>query len=138
MKESIPAARLPAADDPMKFNKPIVGRTLLVILPSAALLAMGRASLACWWFYAALAVIVTYDTFQHRHLQCMAVVLAVTPMLLLLRDRLFYSGPEVLYVLAMAQAPMEDLKRLRANRLTMALVLAAVVYWLASFAYSGN
>jgi O-antigen ligase len=127
-----------AADDPMKFNRPIVGRTLLVILPSAALLAMGRASLACWWFYAALAAIVIYDTFQHRHLQCMAVVLAVTPMLLLLRDRLLYSGPEILYVAAMAQAPMEDLKRLRANRLTMSLIIAAVVYWLASFAYSGN
>ena len=122
----------------MKVNRPILGRTLAVILPSAALLAVGRAGLACWWFYAALAVIVTYDTVQHRHLQCMAVILAVTPMLLLLRDRLLYSGPEILFVAAMVQAPMEDLKRLRANRLAIGLVLAAVIYWLASFAYTGE
>lgn len=121
----------------MQLNKSIVGRTLFVILPSAALLAAGQATLACWCFYASLAVVLAYDAFRHQHLQVMAMVLAATPMLLLVRDRLFYSAPEILYAAAMVQAPLEDLKRLRANRLAMGLVVGVLVYWLASFAYTG-
>ncbi len=122
----------------MQWNKQILGRTLLVILPSTVLLGAGQANLACWWFYAALFTVLAYDGLQHRHLQCMALMLAATPMLLLVRDRLFYSAPEVLYVLVMVQAPMADLKRLRGNRLAMALVLGTLVYWLASFVYTGT
>lgn len=122
----------------MQFVKAILGRTILVVLPSAALLAAGRAGLACWYFYAALAVVLLFDGFSRRHLHCLALVLAVTPHLLLVRDLLFYSSPEILYAAALAQAPLEDLKRLRANRLVTGLVLAALVYWLASFAYKGD
>ncbi len=121
----------------MQLNKSIVGRVLFVILPSMALLGDGQAVLACWCFYATLGAVLAYDAFRHRHLECMAMVLAATPMLLLVRDRLFYSAPEILYVLAMLQAPLADLKRLRANRVAMGLVLAVLVYWLASFAYTG-
>lgn len=120
----------------MQVIKPILGRAMLVALPSAALLAAGRASLACWWFYAALFIILAYDGVNHRQLYCMALLLAATPLLLMVRDLLFYSSPEVLYAAALAQAPIADLKRLRANRVVTCLIVAALVYWLASFAYT--
>lgn len=122
----------------MQFVKPILMRTLFVVLPSAAALAVGQLQAACIYFYVALAIAMFYDILQHRHLQVMATLLACTPMLILLRGHLFYSGPQVLYGLALAQAPLADLKRLRHNRLVSGLLIAAFLYWGASFAFTGN
>jgi O-antigen ligase len=122
----------------MQPMKPILLRTLLVVLPSAASLAVGQLDPACFYFYGMLVLVMAYDIFQHRHLQVMAVLLACTPMLILLRGHLLYSGPQALYALALAQAPLMDLRRLRKNRLAVTLVAASLLYWGASFAFTGN
>jgi len=122
----------------MQLVKPILLRTLLVVLPSAAALAVGQLDPACIYFYGMLAIIMFYDILQHRHLHVMAVLLATTPMLILLRGHLFYSGPQALYVLALLQAPLAEWKRMRRNRLVVCLNVAAFLYWGASFAFTGN
>lgn len=122
----------------MQSLKPIVLRSLLIVLPSAAALAAGQLDLACFYFYGMLALVMAYDILQHRHLQVMAVLLASTPMLILLRGHLFYSGPQAFYALALLQAPLADWKRLRANRLIVVLNSAAFVYWGVTFAVTGN
>jgi O-antigen ligase len=107
---------------------------MLVVLPSAAALAAGQLDAACFYFFGMLAVVMVYDILLHRHLQVMATLLACTPMLILLRGHFFYSGPQVLYALALAQAPLADLRRLRKNRLVICLNGAAFVYWGVTFA----
>jgi O-antigen ligase len=122
----------------MQPVKPILLRTLFVVLPSAGALAIGQLDPACFYFYGMLALVMADDILQHRHLHVMAVLLACTPMLVLLRGHLFYSGPQILYALALAQAPLADLRRLRRNRLAVCLLVASFVYWGASFAYTGS
>jgi O-antigen ligase len=118
--------------------KPILLRTAIVTLPSAALLGAGQLTLSAWYFYLSLSVVLLADVFRHKHLECIAAAIACSPMMILLRGDLFYSGPEVVYALAIFQAPLADLKRLFRNRLAAGLIIGALVYWLASFAYSGN
>jgi O-antigen ligase len=122
----------------MQPAKPILIRTLLVVLPSAAALAAGQLDAACFYFYGMLAMVMAYDILLHRHLHVMATLLACTPMLILLRGHFFYSGPQVLYTLALVQAPLSDLNRLRKNRLVVWLNVAALVYWGATFAVTQN
>jgi O-antigen ligase len=58
--------------------------------------------------------------------------------MILLRGFLFYSAPELIFAAVIAQAPLADLRRLFRNRLATGLIVSAVVYWLASYVYSGN
>jgi O-antigen ligase len=121
----------------MRLTKAILLRAAVVVLPSTGLLAVGRLNPACYWFYAALAAVLAYDLLLHRHLHVMATLLACTPLMILLRGHLLYSGPQLFYVLALAQAPLADLRRLRRNRLALGLLAAAALYWGASWAYTG-
>jgi O-antigen ligase len=122
----------------MQPAKPIVLRTLLVVLPTAGALAFGQLDPACFYFYGMLALVMAYDILQHRHLQVMAVLLACTPMLILLRGHFFYSGPQAFYALALVQAPLAEWRRLRRNRPVVWFLVAAFVYWGATFAVTGN
>lgn len=122
----------------MQPVKSILIRTLLVVLPSAAALGAGQLDAACFYFYGMLIPVMLYDVLQHRHLQVMACLLACTPMLILLRGHLFYSGPQVLYAFALVQAPLADWRHLRRNRLAMSLLAGCLVYWAASFAFTGS
>ncbi|HLH20651.1 MAG TPA: O-antigen ligase family protein [Bryobacteraceae bacterium] len=124
--------------NPTKLNTAILGRTALVIAPAALLLAGGKVSLACYSFYGVLAVILLWDIFRHRHLHPIALMIACLPMLVLLRGRFFYSGPLCYFGLALAQAPLEDWRQLRRNRLVLSLLIGMLVYWLATFAYVGS
>lgn len=116
--------------------RPILVRTLVVVLPSAGLLGLGRLTYACWSFFALLGVVMLYDILQHQHLYPIATVVACTPLMILLRGQFFYSGPQILYALAIVQAPMDDVARLRRNPLIVTLVAGCVLYWLASFVYT--
>ncbi len=120
------------------LNRQILWRTAVVIAPATLLLAAGRATYACCAFYGVLAVMLCWDIFHHRHLQPIALMVACLPMLVLLRGRLFYSGPLCYLGLALAQAPIEDWKQLRRNRLIMSLLIGTLVYWLSTFAYEGS
>jgi hypothetical protein len=95
-------------------------------------------SLSSWYFYLSLVAILVTDILRHRHLECVAAAIACSPLMILLRGDLFYSGPQVIYALVIVQAPLADLGRLYRNRLAKGLIAGAVVYWLASFVYSGD
>src|SRR5947209_18096694 len=120
------------------FYKPILWRTAAVVLPSAALLGGGRLSLSSWYFYGSLFLILLVDMVRHKHLEGVAATIACSPMMILLRGDLFYSGPEIIYALVLVQAPMADLRRLFRNRLVAGLIVGAVAYWLASAIYNGH
>jgi O-antigen ligase len=122
----------------MQPAKPIVIRTLLVVLPAAFALAIGQLDPACFYFYGMLAAVLVFDLLQHRNLQVMAVLLACTPMMILLRGHFFYSGPQVFYALALAQAPLAEWRRVRRNRVVVSLLVGAFVYWGATFVVTGN
>ena len=122
----------------MQPERPILLRTLLVVLPSAAALAAGRLNIACFYFYGMLTLVMLYDIFERRPYHVMAVLLAATPMLILLRGHLLYSGPQLLYILALAQAPLVDWQRLRRNHLVLCMLAASFLYWGASFAFTGS
>src|SRR5215471_6070349 len=100
--------------------KPILLRTAIVSLPTAVLLGAGRLTASAWYFYLSLALVLLRDIFRHKHLECIAAAIACSPMMILLRGDLFYSGPEVIYALVLAQAPLTDLRRLMRNRLATA------------------
>src|SRR5215471_14631067 len=102
------------------FYKPILQRTALVALPTAALLGAGRLTLSSWYFYLSLGLILISDIVRHKNLECIAAAIACSPMMILLRGDLFYSGPQVIYALVLAQAPLTDLRRLMRNRLATA------------------
>jgi O-antigen ligase len=59
-------------------------------------------------------------------------------MMIPLRGHFFYSGPQVFYGLALAQAPLSEWRRLRRNRTVVALLVGAFVYWGATFVVTGN
>jgi len=122
----------------MQPLKPIVLRSLLVVLPSAVALAVGQLDVACFYFYGMLALVMAYDILQHRHLYVMAVLLASLPMLILVRGHLFYSGPQAFCGLALLQAPLAEWRRMRRNRLVVCLNVAAFVYWGVTFAVTEN
>ncbi len=111
------------------------------IVPSMTLLGMGSYSLAAITFYVLFGMVLLGAVIRRDPVDVTVLTLGCLPALMLLRDFFYYSSVEGLLGLAVGiwiLYGQEDFKWLFASRVVQGLMAFVTVYWLLSFAITGD
>jgi O-antigen ligase len=120
---------------------PLLFQVALCLIPSMTLLGMGNYSLAATTFYVLFGIVLVGALIRQKPVDVTVLVMGCLPALMLLRDFFFYSSVEGFLGLAVfiwAIYAQEDFKWLFSSRVVQGLLAFVVVYWLASFARTGD
>lgn len=118
----------------------IVTRVLIVVGPAVLLLVIARPSLAAQWLFLALAAVIVAGLLSGDTDGALALVIATLPAAMLLRSLLLYNSVLVILAVTTGAALLESAGRLQMLRRAgvLTLIYIGVVYWLASFALTGE
>jgi O-antigen ligase len=126
---------------PVVLNKQLLAQIVICVSPAMALVALQR---PVWGgFYVALATIflTAYYVLQRKRYHFLSLTIGCLPVLGLLRAPFFYHGMTLLLlgeiVLWCLMGP-DEVKRMWKDPLWRCLVVLCVVYWGASFVYTGD
>jgi hypothetical protein len=138
----VPFEQAPAsAADLRRLDRQLLLLVCAVTLPATACVFLGRPMLGGQWFFGCMFVALGWYVLRGDAKRSGALLIAVIPPLMLLRQFLRYHAPIVLLatVLAlwMARRPKRSLGALR-HSWALHLLVVAALYWLASYAMSGE
>jgi O-Antigen ligase len=106
-----------------------------------ALLAAGHLKLAAFTFFCTYGVTLSIQLVHKDPKPFMSVVLGTLPILMLLRSSLFYNSPEAILAVGLGfwtfQSP-GDIRKVLSDRLVQSFCFIAVIYWIISFALTGD
>ncbi len=120
---------------------PILFQVALCLIPSMVLLGLGNYSMAAAAFYGFFGLLLLRALIRQNAPETTCLIVACLPALMLLRDFFYYSSVEVLLGLAVgiwAFQAREDFNWLFSSRVVQGLVAFSFVYWLVSFARTGD
>lgn len=106
-----------------------------------ALFSMGQLKLASLAFYGSLSLLLVYHLLSSRIVHATSIVVGVIPCLGLLRSLFYHNSVSVLFAMILMVWYLlkpSDFKRLFTNPMARRLVIAGLLYWLASFALTGR
>lgn len=111
------------------------------VVPSMLLLSLGNYALAGRTFYGLFGVLLVRLLIRQNPAEITSFIVGCLPLLMLLRDFFYYSSVEVLLALAVfvwAMWAHEDFEWLFNSRVVQGLLAFAVVYWVLSYARTGD
>jgi O-antigen ligase len=120
---------------PVRLHQQVVWQTAAAIVPAMALFGSGRLVPASWWLFMAASALVVWNILRGKPRASLALLVAVMPGVLLLREVFYYAAPLALLAAAIAAvltAEPRTLGRLRQNRALTAFVAVSFLYWWAS------
>jgi len=122
-------------------NGVILGQIAVCTLPPMALIALSLVRPAGICFFAVLLIVLSYRLVRRDHKGMMSIIIGCLPVLMLLRNSLSYSSVELILAMGFIcwlSTDTADFRRVFADRIVTSLFCFVVLYWMVSFARTGD
>jgi O-antigen ligase len=113
---------------------------LICIVPNHVGVGLQKPYIAARWLFAALGLVLTWNLVRRDHDGAVALIVATLPAVMLLRGSFLYNSVALILGLGVGAAVLGSERRLQdlVRAGFPALFFACVLYWLVSFAYTGE
>lgn len=126
---------------PLSAHRRLLAQIAAASVPAMALLGIQQLTAAGLSFFLVFLLLISYHLLRRDHKSMMCVTIGCMPLLMLLRNSLSYNSVEIIVALCVAvwfiREPA-DLKRAFSSVLMVLFSVFVVVYWLLSFARTGD
>lgn len=115
-------------------------QVLAIVVPSMMLLGLGQMTFAAYALFGVLVPLLGYHLVERRGMEALSVVVAVIPLIMLLRGLVLYNSLQLLLAVCLWAALDGPGERARfvGNRPLTWFLGTCLVYWLASFVMTGD
>jgi O-antigen ligase len=124
-----------------KLHPRVLLEVAICVMPTMTLVGFGKLYAGSRWLFIWLTLFMLYHFLARKPIQAIALIVALVPTIMLVRGAFYYSAPIVISVAAVfmqvALSP-EELVSLKRNKMLVALLSFAVIYWWLSFIKSGD